>query len=391
MFQGDRQLDHTQKLTIDRAMAEARRETGLSDFGDDPFAEALAKLCECAVTELEFTDMGALSFQSTIVRFLVNRLRLQKDLKDHPEILEEDVDDPLVVLGMPRTGTTKLQRMLSADPHNQRLELWRLLNPAPFPGELPGKPEGRLAFAKIVEDATKANPDFLASHETAAREADEDSYLLLNAFDYDMLHNIFTADSFLRWVRSRSGIPAHAYEKKLLQYLQWQDGGRRGRRWVLKNPGAVGHLRAMSETFPKAAFIYSHRSLTEVLPSYCRLMESIYRPLYKKVDPQEVGRQCLLFWGESMRRFAKDRADLAGQLNFMEVPYLDLVRDPLSAIKEFYRRAGVAYTKEGEAGIRAWSAANRQHKFGKAESSLERYGLTEAMIREEFGIGAFAS
>lgn len=388
MFQGDRQLDHTQKLTIDRAMYEARRETGLSDFGDDPFAEALAKLCECVANELDFTDVGALSFQSTIVRFLVNRLRFQKDLRDHPEILEEDVSDPLVVLGMPRTGTTKLQRLLSADPHNQRLELWRLLNPAPFPGELPGKPEGRLAFAKIVEDATKANSDFLASHETAAREADEDSYLLLNAFDYDMLHNIFTADSFLMWARSRSAMPAHTYERKLLQYLQWQDGGRKGRRWVMKNPGAVGHLRAMRETFPKATFIYSHRNLIEVLPSYCRLMESIYQPLYKKVNPHEVGRQSLLFWGESMRRFAKDRTDLSGELNLMEVHYLDLVKNPFPVIKEFYARAGLGYTKDGEASIKAWSDANQQHKFGKAQYSLERYGLTEQMIRDEFGSAA---
>ena len=388
MFQGDRKLDPAQKLTVDRAMAEARRETGLNDFGDDPFVEALAKLCECADLELQFTDVGTLSFQSTIVRFLVNRLRFADDLKRHPEILEEDVSDPLVILGMPRTGTTKLQRLLSADPHNQRLELWRLLNPAPFPKEERGRPEGRIAFAKIVENATKANEEFLTSHETAALESDEDSYLLLLSFDYDMLHNIFTADTFLSWVRARSDVPAHAYEKKLLQYLQWQDGGRRQRRWVLKNPGAVGHLRTMHETFPHATFIYSHRKMTEVMPSYCRLMESIYKPLYKHVDPNEVGRQAMTFWGESMRRFAQDRHALGGRLNLLEVPYLDLVQDPFPVIQAFYERAGVPFTKQGEAAMKRWSEANQQHKFGKAVYSLERYGLSAEAINDEFGIAA---
>src|SRR5690606_6163617 len=83
-------------------------------------------------------------------RLLVNRLRFAEDLAHHPEILDEDVSDPIVVIGFPRSGTTVLQRMMSADPAMQSLKLWRLLNPAPFPGEAPGEPGGRLAFAEQV-------------------------------------------------------------------------------------------------------------------------------------------------------------------------------------------------------------------------------------------------
>jgi hypothetical protein len=333
---------------------------------------------------LQFTEVGALSFQSTVVRFLVNRLRLQHDLTAHPEILEEDVSDPLVVLGMPRTGTTKLQRMLSADPQNQRLELWKLLNPAPFPDDPPGQPHGRIAFAQCVEDAAKSNSGFLASHETAVHEADEDSFLLLMSFDYDMLHNIFTTDGFLSWVRARSDSPAHAYEKKLLQYLQWQDGGRRGRRWVLKNPGAVGHLRAMHEAFPNATFIYSYRDMSQVMPSYCRLMESIYEPLYQRVDPLIVGRQAVMFWSEAMRRFQRDRDELAPVLNMMDVDYLDIVNDPVAVIRSLYERAGMMLSPAGEAAISAWSATHQQHRFGKTDYTLERYGLSVQEIDRQF-------
>lgn len=385
MFQASTKLQQTdQQFSLDLVIQGARDEAGLQEFGDDDFIEPLRMLIESAIAELPFTEVGLLNFRATLQRFLVNRLRFHHDLTRHPEILDEDVSDPIVVLGMPRTGTTKLQRVLSADPGNQALWLWRLLNPAPFPNEAESSPSGRMAFAEMVEQATKANADFVAAHETAAREADEDSYLLLLSCAYDMLHNIFPADSYLAWIRARSDVPAHRYERSLLQYLQWQDGGRRGRRWILKNPGAVGHLEALHETFPKATYIYSHRDMREVLPSFCRLMEAIYAPLYDTISREEIGRKAILFWAPAMAKFAAARAKLAGQIDLEEVSYLDIVNDPVAIARRLYSRAGIIMNAAGEAAMRAWERDNQQHKFGKLDYSLEGYGLTEADIAQAF-------
>ena len=385
MFQGSTQLRHEgERYTAEIAIEGAREEAGLQDFGDPAFLEPLQALIECVQSDVTFTPVGVLNFKATVQRFLVNRLRLQRDLAAHPEILEEDVSDPIVILGMPRTGTTLLQRLISADPRMQKLALWKLLNPAPFDGESPGNPVGRLAFAKLVEDATRANPDFTIAHETAAEEADEDSYLLLLSFDYAMLTLIFPSASYLAWVRQRPRLPAHRFEKTLLQYLQWQDGGRRGRRWVLKNPGAVGHLRALHETFPKAVFVHSHRDMAEVMPSYCGLMEAIYRPLLEPVDPHRIGREALDYWGHEMSRYARDRAELGDAITMIDLPYLDLVRDPIAAVRTIYRHAGIDFTEEASAAIRGWFAANPQHKHGKANHSLERYGLSPERIAATF-------
>jgi hypothetical protein len=385
VFQGKTQIDSSsEEYSLETALEGARCEARLSDFGDHGFTEPLARLIDASLRELRFTDAGLLNFKATIQRFLVNRLRLRRDLLAHPEIRDEDVSDPIIALGMPRTGTTKLQRLLSADPGNQKLALWRLLNPAPFPEDPPGTHAGRLAFARVVEQATRANPDFTMSHETAADEADEDSFLLLFSFEYSMLHNIFPAVSYLEWVRTRSPLPAHEFERTLLRYLQWQDGGRRGRRWILKNPGHVGHLKALHTVFPKATFVHSHRDMTEVLPSYCHLIESIYRPLYANINPREVGRQALLYWRPEIERYERERAELGAEIEILDVPYQGITTDPHPIVREIYRRAGLPLTSEAVAAMREWSDRNQQHKHGKANYSLERYGLTRATILEAF-------
>lgn len=389
MFQGTTKLsDTTSRYGLQVALTGAREEANLQEFGDDVFIEPLERLIEGCLSEVRFTEIGLMSFKATIQRFLVNRLRFERDLSAHPEILREDVSDPIIILGMPRTGTTKLQRLISADPQMQKLSLWKLLNPAPFPGEQPGKPEGRMAFAKIVETATRENAAFTTSHETAADEADEDSYLALMSFDYVMLAIIFPSPSYLRWVRARPQDQAHVFEKRMLQYLQWQDGGRRDRRWVLKNPGAVGFLRVLKSTFPRATFVHSHRDMTQVIPSYCRLIEAIYHPLLEPLDLHQHGRDVLEYWGPEMARYAEEIAALGNSVNVLDVPYLEIVRDPTPTIREIYKRAGVAFTAESKAAMQAWLEANQQHKHGKAAYSLERYGLTVEMIDSAFAHSA---
>jgi len=209
------------EFNLDSVLDSARTEAGLDDFGDEGFVEALAKMLETVAAEVRFKPAGLLNFKAMNQRLLVNRLRYQRDVTRHPEILEEDVSDPIMILGMPRTGTTKLQRMMSADPNAIPLLLWMAQNPAPFPGELPGAPEGRIAFARAIQEAqAEQNPDFLASHERTAEDADEDSDLLLGAFDYVMLYIIDPAPSFLAWVQERSRLPAYRYQMQLRQHLQ---------------------------------------------------------------------------------------------------------------------------------------------------------------------------
>ena len=148
------------RLDADALMMAASVSAKLEDFGDMGFVEPLREYLAAADRYFPFTETGANGFADGIVNQLVNRLRMTEDLKRHPEILDEDVSDPIVITGMPRTGTTKLQRVLSADPANQPLLYWKVINFARFPDAAPGAPDPRIAIAKAAcEQIATENPE----------------------------------------------------------------------------------------------------------------------------------------------------------------------------------------------------------------------------------------
>ena len=371
---------------LDSVLAAAREEAGLEDFGNTGFTEALAKVLDCARRDLRFSDTGFMAFQGNIRRWLVNRLRYVDGVKANPAVLEEDVSDPIVVLGMPRCGTTKMQRLLSAAPGTIALPLWMTQNPAPFPDEEPGNPAGRIAFARAIQDAQRANnPDFLASHERTAEQAEEDSDLLLFAIDYLMTFIIHPSDELLDWLRERPRLPAYELQQRLLQYLQWQQGGRQGRRWILKNPGHIGQLDALSTVYPKATMLHLHRDLRTVLPSYCQLIRSIYLDLFDDYDPRRIGRQTLAYWGPEFRRHRAQREALRDRLNIVDAPYRAVLEDAVGVARAVFERAGMPMTGQTEQALEQWQAENAQHKHGKPTYSMEEFGLDDEAILAAFG------
>ncbi len=371
---------------FDHVVKSARQNAGLDDFGPDPFEEPLRMLLKCAASEVRFKPAGLMNFEMSVQRWLVNRLRYVDATKRDPEILDEDVSDPIIILGMPRTGTTKLQRMMSANPTAISLPLWKVQNPAPFPDEVPGSPEGRIAFARAIQEAQlENNPEFLASHERAAEEAEEDSDLLLFALDYLMMYIITPSPTLLTWLRGRSSLNAYSFQAKLLQFLQWQEGGKKGRRWILKNPGHIGNLDSIAAVYPNATMVHLHRNLLDVVPSYCRLIESIHQELFEDVDPLWIGQDTLNYWGPEFKRQAAQRQSLADGVKLMDASYDSVVSDPLSIVEEAYELAGTPLPDDSKNAMIAWNEQNTQHKHGKPDYSMERYGLTEAAIEEAFG------
>ena len=371
---------------LDCVLGAAREEAGLEDFGDTGFTQALAKVLECARRDLRFSEAGFTAFQANIRRWLVNRLRYVDEVKANPAILEEDVSDPIIVLGMPRSGTTKMQRLLSAAPGTIALPLWMTQNPAPFPDEEPGNPTGRIAYARAIQEAQRANnPQFLVSHERTAEQAEEDSDLLLFAIDYLMMFIIHPSDALLDWLRKRPRMPAYQLQHKLLQYLQWQQGGRQGRRWILKNPGHIGQLDALSTVYPKATILHLHRDLRTVLPSYCQLIRAIYLDLFDEYDPHRIGRQTLAYWGPEFRRHRVQREALRGRLNIIDAPYGTVLEDAVGVAGTVFERAGMAMTPPMERALEQWQAENAQQKHGKPAYSMEEFGLDDSAIQAAFG------
>ena len=240
-------------------MAAATAETGLKDFGPDDFVERLEVLCRAMREQGGFNGAGVMQQHSFMLGLLKNRLLIEDLLRRHPEILEERIAAPIIICGLPRTGTTHLHNLMSADPALRSLPYWESLEPVLAEREqpAPGAPDprlGRTDMALSFLDA--AMPYFKRMHEMTVEHTHEEIQLL--AIDFSTMLFETTApmplwrDAYL----ARDQRPSYAYLLRVLKVLQWLRGGSR---WVLKSPQHLEQFPALVDTFPDATFVVTHR------------------------------------------------------------------------------------------------------------------------------------
>jgi hypothetical protein len=367
---------------LDAAFAEAG--TGAKAFCDERFFVGLRKVLEIP-HNIDISLSGVQIMHLNSLRFLVNRLRWEADVAKHPEILDEDVDDPIVVLGLPRSGTTKMQRFLSADPNLQATPAWAMWNPAPFPGEQRGEAHLRRKWAnRMMNAVTNTGDTYQKMHEFAADEAEESSFIPIANFD--SIGQFITAPdyAYLEWFRSRSRVHSQAYLKEMLKYLQWQTGGRKGP-WLLKNPCNTGEFLEVLEVFPKATFVISRRDIYKTMGSSMRMGTEILQNTFDPLDPKFVGQYTVDIWAYETKRYLQQLKDKGPQVRLLEADYNTCVEDGISVARDLYDLAGLPWTREGEAAMRLWDVDNPRHKLGSYGYDLEDYDWSEARIDEAFG------
>ena len=367
-------------LEADALMAAASAQTGLTDFHDDHFREPLRRFLASARAEARMNEMGVATLAQDVIRLLANRLLLQADFTAHPEIADEDVADPIVIVGNPRTGTTKLQRMLGAHPRIQSVKLWQIL----FPGRLPGDPDPRLAMAAAFQQQlTDAFPAFMAAHPMVADEPEEEALLLQMTFDRVGAHNWFyRSPTYHSWVKDRDQHAPYAYLREVLQHLQWQGGGRRGP-WVLKSPLHTGNIATLLETFPRATLIHCHRDHVKTVPSFCGLVELIRMSRGQEVDRSELGAflrdELAKHWSQNLTARPALPAD-----QILDVHFDEIVADPIAVIGRIFAARGQELDEADARAMVAWDADNPPGKHGVHQYSLGQYGLSDQSIRQAF-------
>jgi hypothetical protein len=365
---------------IAELLAAARAETGQEDLADEGSIDGLQRYLEAVADEGDLTPAGVAGVRADTVRLLANRLRMEALVRAHPEILDEDVSDPIIITGLPRTGTTKLQRVLSAHLGVQQLPLWKALNPAPF-GDPNPDPDPRITVAEEQSALMMQHfPDFVAAHPMSAHEPEEDALLQQLTFR-SIAHGLFNrVPSYMDWVMAADRAPTYEGERRALQLLQWQDGGRQDRPWVLKTPVHLGALDTLFATFPNATVVHCHRDLDEAIPSFCRLIEVVRLARGSaSVDCLELGRFLSEWCGELWARNIAQRDGL-NEAQILDVRYETIRDDVASIIAAIYDRRGESLGQEALNSMAEWERHNPPHRFGKHVYSLERYGLTPVTI-----------
>ncbi len=379
---------HENQETFDEArlFRDAQESAGLRDFGDDPFREALSALLKSLREEAPLNDLGRGMFRARIVESLVTRLRTQDWISRHPEILEEEIDDPLVVVGLMRTGTTMLHRILASDPRCHAAAWWETRFPAPA-GDLNwNEPDPRIppALAEVAA-ILEADPRQASIHPWDALAPDEEILLLEHSFLSHVPEAFANLPSYRDWISHEDWTPAYAYLKKLLQFLQWQkrQRGLTRERWVLKTPGHLGYIDTLFSVFPGARVIQTHRDPLETIPSAASMNHALWAIYSDDAAANQAGAQWQerLAWAtarcmESRGRFDRDR--------FVDIWFEDALRDPIGEIARAYEVFGIEMTSAARDAMESWRADHPRGERPPHEYSLEDYGLTEAGIKDAF-------
>lgn len=369
-------------LEPESLIAESRAKTGLADFGDDPWREALAVLAASLDREAKLHELGRAVQRARLVDSLAVRLTFVDACKRHPEILREEIAAPLVIVGLARTGTTMLHRLISSDPGLYSARWWEVRFPAPPPGWDFRGPDPRIAEAHAqVKAILDTMPVLAAIHPWDAEGPDEEIMLMEHAFVSHVPESSANVPSYRAWIDRQDHRAEYAFLAKLLQYLQWQKKrrGERAERWVLKAPTHQGTLDRLFETFPGAVVIHTHRDPLETIPSVASMYYSLWGLATDAPDPLEVGRQVLDRYARAAERSLELRERLPRE-RFVDVSYREVARDPIGAVRAIYARVGRALTPAAEAAMRAWVAKNPREHRPPHEYSAETFGLTPEKI-----------
>jgi hypothetical protein len=366
-------------------LAEARAKAGLDDFGDESFREPLRVLLGALDREAGLLDFGRAAQRGRIVDLLVNRLRAAEQFRLHPEILDEPIAAPLVIVGLPRTGTTLLHRTLAQDAHLYSARWLECRYPAPFPEESFGGPDPRVAQAEAEVQAMLAgSPALAAIHPLDAHAADEEILLLEHSFYSTVPESGANVPSYGRWLDAHDQTPGYRYLRRLLQLLQWQKrrAGQHAERWVLKTPHHLGFADVLLDVFPGALIVQTHRDPLESIPSLASMITALWGLVAADVDPKEVARQWSAKMARALRRCLEVRDRHPDR--FVDVWFLDAVRDPVGQARRIYEVAGLELTPAAEAAMRAFVATNPREGRPPHQYTLAEFGLTEAAIARDF-------
>ncbi|MEM7436701.1 MAG: sulfotransferase [Myxococcota bacterium] len=379
-------------MTVDGVLSDARRKTGLEDFGDLGFMEPLSVLLDSINREAALHPLGHVIIRGRVVGVLVNKLIAEATFKAHPEVADIPVPGPIIIAGLARTGTTMLHRLVAQDPGIRSLASWEAISPAP-PKKRAGR-DPRFRQAALAAKGLKyMSPGFFAIHPAEPEAPEEDVILLEQSFLTTTPEAMMRVPTYSEWLETQDHVPAYRALKRMMQYLHWQRPGvGKPTRWVLKTPHHQEYFDPLLEVFPDATIVHTHRDPLKTSPSLFSMLTHLQGIFSDEVDPHRVASHWLRKI-ELMATRAMATRDRVHDEGFVDVSYYDLIKDPIPEVERIYEAAGIALSDEARAAMEASRRVNKQHKYGRHKYAIEDFDLTRddveskiARYRERFQV-----
>jgi Sulfotransferase family len=369
-------------MTTERLVARACERAGLDDFGGDGWREGLALLVRTVDSAPGVSESGRDYVYGQFVDALWNRLRVVDYLKEHPEVAAERIERPLVVLGLPRTGTSLASYLLDQDANRRSLLTWEAEDSVP-----PSSPETLRTDPRCLRK--KAELDALAEGLKAANipmvhwdEADgptECMFVQNQDFRAYLWEAFMPTSAYADWLLDADMTSTYAYQRSVLQMLQSRAPGV----WSLKMPSHAVHIETLLSTFPDVRIVWAHRDPFKATASFLRLNYLSRSVLGADIDAADVVSNVLRQLRAHVDRPLQARRRI-GDDRFFDLHYAALMRDPIGVMRSLYEWAGDELTPSTEAAMLTWLERNPQDRFGVQPYSLDGSGVTVADLEPVF-------
>ncbi len=362
-------------LEAEGLLATARRTTGLDDFGDDGWRGHFDVLLDSLERESELHLIGRQMVRTEILQALSNRLRLYASWKERPEILEAPVDAPVFIVGSPRSGTSILHELMACDPESRAPAMWEMQRPL-------DPPECATQVDAVVQFWHDLQPEYETMHANSGHLPNECIFITLHEFLSDHWGGNHVVPSYDAHMRKADAGPAYRFHRRFLQTLQALRGPKR---WLLKAPSHLFHMRTLFDVYPDARIIRTHRDPLKTLPSAISLMGTLKWMRCARVDMTSAPALLAAGYAYVYQREIEQRAKgVLPDARFVDVQFTDLVRDPERTIADVYERFGWAFDEGVRDRIAAYAAAKPKGSRGAHRYDLAEIGLDAAAERERF-------
>ncbi len=356
----------------------AKRRSRLDDFGEGDFFEALSRLLESCQDEARLNLIGRIALKTDVLETLCARLQMERDRQVYLEITRQEIREPLFIVGLPRSGTSVLHRLLGADPEHRSPLMWEVRSPSP-----PTSAHEKRRIQSATKSCNFFNwlvPTFRYAHMVGAEVPQECVSLMTPTFLSDQFDAMYYVPSYRAWFFQQDLRLAYDYHYRFLQHLQYR---RAARRWILKAPTHMFAMPALMSAYPDALFVQPHRTPVDAMASVSSLMTILRSAFSDAVDPFVVGREAIDYWSETMKKFLTER-DRLPKNRICDIQYDQIRHDPLSAVRRIYEFFGWKLSPEAEQRMRVLVASQADRQSANHRYDLSQFGSSAEEVLSKF-------
>jgi Sulfotransferase family len=361
--------------------ARASADTGLEDFGPDDYRERLDVLL-AALREIDgLHGAGVVNFYGQLLQLLKNRLLLTDLLSRHPEINDIELRSPVVIAGLPRTGTTHLHNLLAAPPTFRTMPYWESVEPFPLPAEVGLEPDPRRTRMDVaVGVINQVMPHFALMHEMTTDHVHEEIQLLANDVSTMLFETLAEVPRWRDYYRAHDQTPHYEYVATQLKAMQFLRGGRR---WLLKSPQHLEQVPVLDRVFPDSIVVFTHRDPVPVALSMIAMITYSARMHRSPVPVRQIAEAWIDRLEDMLTALVRDR-DTIGPDRSSDIRFDDFMANELCVAEHVYALAGEPFTEQARTAIADYLAGHRRGRLGNVETSYEMFGLQEDTLRARF-------